>query len=77
MTDKEHHNKDLNQGHSHCPEVNQLLQGKFPFVTRYGIFVVIVVFLIIAFFVFLSKGAAQQLLMEVVEHTIEQIKLKI
>lgn len=74
---KEKKNKDLNQGHSHCPEVNQLLQGKFPFVTKYGVFVVIVIFLILIFFVIQSKGVAQQLFMEVVEHTIEQIKLKI
>lgn len=68
-----------NNIHRHCPEVENLMEGKMPLVTRCGItFVVLVLLLlVIVTSLFFFGGAPQQLMKEIIEHTIEQIKLKI
>ncbi len=63
--------------HPHCPEVENLMGGKMPFVTRCGITLVALVFLLIVVILLLSDGVPQQLMRGIAKHTIEQIKLKI
>lgn len=68
---------EKNNIHRHCPEVENLMKGKMPFVTQYGITLVVLVLLVISIGLFLSEGSSQQLVKEMIEHTIEHIKLKI
>lgn len=63
--------------HSHCPEVEGLMGGKMPFVTRHGITIVALVLVAVVILLLLTKGTSQQLMMEMLEHTMEQIKSKI
>lgn len=59
----------------HCPEVENLMDGKMPFITRYGITFVVVAFIAIVFVMLVSGGSPQQLMMEIINHTIKQINL--
>lgn len=68
---------EKNNIHRHCPEVENLMRGKIPFVTRYGITLVVLVFLVISIGLLLSEGPSQQLLKEMLGHITEQIKSKI
>lgn len=61
----------------HCNEVEKLMGGKMPFVTRYGITLVVFALIIIAIILLFSKGEAQHLMKEMVEHTKKQIMSKI
>jgi K+-transporting ATPase A subunit len=65
-----------NNIHRHCPEVENLMDGKMPFVTRCGITLVLLVLLVIAAILLLSDGTPQQLMKEMILHTIEQITSK-
>lgn len=65
-----------NDVHRHCSEVEKLLVGKMPFVTRYGITIVVLVFFFIVAILLLSKGTPQRLMKGMIEHTIEQITSK-
>lgn len=60
----------------HCPEVETLMDGKMPFVTRHGITLVVIVLIIVAVFVFTSDGVTCHFLKEAIGHIIEQIKIK-
>lgn len=61
----------------HCPEVENLMDGKMPFVTRWGIvFVVIIILSFITIFS-LSEGTSQHLMDDMIKHTIEQIKVQL
>jgi hypothetical protein len=62
--------------HQHCPEVEKLMGAKMPFVTRYGITIVVLVFFVILVIMLLSGGDIQQLAKELIKHTIEQIRFK-
>lgn len=62
------------QDHQHCPEVEKLMGAKMPFVTRYGIIIILFVLLAILAIMLLSGGDMQQLAKELVKHTIEQIR---
>ena len=62
--------------HQHCPEVEKLMGAKLPFITRYGIPIVVFVLLAILATMLLSGGDTQQLARELIKHTIEQIRLK-
>lgn len=66
-----------NQQYRHCPEVEELMGGKMPFVTRYGITLVFLIFITLGAILLLSKGPCQQLMQEILEHTIEHIKSKL
>lgn len=59
--------------HNHCPEVEELMGGKMPFVTRYGIWLVILAILVIIAIMLLSDGPAKQLGKELIRHTVEQM----
>lgn len=50
----------------HCPEVENLIEGKIPFVTRHGITLVVLVLLGTAIILFLSKGTPQRLIEEII-----------
>lgn len=60
----------------HCPEVESLMGGKMPFITRYGITLVLVALIAIVFMLYISGGSPHQLMREMIENTLEQIKLK-
>ncbi len=62
---------------SHCPEVERLMKGRLPFVTRHGITIVAVVLALVCAGLLCSGGASQQLMKEIIEHTVQQIKDKI
>lgn len=61
----------------HCPEVESLMGGKMPFITRYGITLVVISIAIVVFLLLISGGSAQKLMKEMIEKTLEQIKIKI
>lgn len=61
----------------HCPEVEKLMGGKMPFVTRHGITLVLLTLILVAIILFSSKGAPQQLMEEIIEYTLGQITSKI
>lgn len=68
---------EKNNIHRHCPEVENLMSGKMPFVTQYGITLVVLVLLVISIRLFSSEGSSLQLVKEMIEHIIGQIKSKI
>lgn len=57
----------------HCPEVENLMDGKMPFVTRWGITIVVIIILSIAAIFSLSEGTSRNLINEMIKHTVEQI----
>lgn len=61
----------------HCPEVENLMGGKMPFVTRYGITFIVVALIAVVLVLLLSGGSSQQLVMNMINHTIKQITSKI
>ncbi len=63
--------------HQHCPEVENLMGGKMPFVTRWGIVLVVIIILSIVAIFSLSEGTSQHLMNNMIKHTIEQIKVQL
>lgn len=63
--------------HQHCPEVENLMDGKMPFVTRWGVVLVVIVIISIAAIFSLSEGTSQHLMNEIIKHTVEQIKVQL
>lgn len=61
----------------HCPEVENLMGGKMPFITRYGITLVVVALIAVVFILYISGGSPHQLMKEMTENTLEQIRVKI
>ena len=51
--------------------------GKMPFVTQHGITIVALILAAVVGIMLLSKGISQQLMRDIVEHTVEQIKSKL
>ena len=60
----------------HSPEVEKLMQGKQPFVTRHGITIVALILILVGVILSLTEGTAQQLMRELINHTIEEIRVK-
>lgn len=67
---------ETNDIHRHCAEVENLMGGKMPFVTRHGITIVMFVLFVIVAVLLFSEGTSQQLMKEMIKHTIEQITSK-
>ena len=85
-----------NDTHSHCPEVENLMGGRMPFVTLHSqplpcaltiicstvcltisfITLVALVLIVVAGILMLSDGTPQQLMKEMVRHTVEQIMVR-
>lgn len=61
--------------HRHCPEVENMMGGKMPFITRYGIALVAFSFLVVALLL-MSEGTSLQLMKEMVKHVMEQLMSK-
>lgn len=61
----------------HCPEVENLMEGRMPFITRYGITLVVLVILAFVAILFFTEGTPHQLTKDMMEHTVEQMKSKI
>lgn len=61
----------------HCPEVEKLLYGKTPFITRHGITVVLIAIVIALFLIMLFGGEAKVLLENVLGQTVDQIRSKL
>lgn len=61
----------------HCPEVDRLMGGKLPFVTRYGITLVAVALAVVVVLLLLSGGESHKLLKEMIENLLVQISKKI
>lgn len=66
-------NKNQDSVHRHCPEVEKLMEGKFPFITRHGITLVALVLLLIATVLFPSGGKAGQMVKDMVEQVLPQM----
>lgn len=66
-----------NDIHLHCPEVEYLMGGKMPFITRYGITLVVVALIAVVFMLYVAGGSPHQLMKEMIENTLEQIRVKI
>lgn len=60
----------------HCPEVENLMGGKMPFITRYGI-TLVVALIAVVFMLYVAGGSPHQLMKEMIENTLEQIRVKI
>ncbi len=67
----------LHRNRRHSPEVEQLMQGRLPFVTRHGITWVIVILVVACSLVLLTEGDSQRLMKQMIDHTVEQIKAKL
>lgn len=63
--------------HAHCPEVEKLTQNKMPFITRYGITIVLITLILVGATMFLLDGTPQQLMREILSYIIEQITIKL
>lgn len=61
----------------HCPEVESLMSGKMPFVTRYGITLVVIALTVAVLVLLMSEGSPQQFVTDMINHTIKQITSKI
>lgn len=68
---------ERNDIHRHCPEVEDLMGGKMPFMTRYGITLIVGVLFVIGVALFFSDGALRQLVTEMLEYTVRQITSRI
>ena len=68
---------DTSNIRQHCPEVETLMGGKMPFITRYGITLVVVALIAVVFILYISGGSPHQLMKEMIESTLEQRRLKI
>lgn len=66
-------NKNQDSMHRHCPEVEKLMEGPMPFITRHGITLVALMLLLIATVLFLSGGKAGQMVKDMVEQMLPQI----
>ncbi|MCF0195679.1 MAG: hypothetical protein HUK03_00260 [Bacteroidaceae bacterium] len=62
--------------HQHCAEVEKLMRGKTPFVTRWGVTLIVAVLAIIFVILLVTDGISNQLMKEIIEHTSERIKIK-
>ena len=68
---------DTSNIRQHCPEVETLMGGKMPFITRYGITLVVVALIAVVSMLYVSGGSPHQLMKEMIENTLEQIRVKI
>lgn len=50
--------------------------GKMPFITRYGITLVVVALIAVVSMLYVSGGSPHQLMKEMIENTLEQIRVK-
>ena len=68
---------EKNNTRRHCPEVENLMDGKMPFVTRHGITIVGLILVAVVGGMLLSEGTPQLLMKDIVEYTMEQIVSKL
>lgn len=61
----------------HCIEVDALMNSKLPFITRYGITIVVFVFLLILIILASIEGDHQQIIHAIIDQTMQQIILSI
>ena len=64
------------QTRQHCPEVERLMGGRLPFVTRHGVTVIAILMITAGICLLMSHGYNQQLAREILSYTIEQITSK-
>lgn len=67
---------DVKNIHHHCPEVEKLMNGKMPFITRFGVTLVAMAVLCAFLITLLTDGALQKLVKEMIAYTIEHIASK-
>lgn len=60
----------------HCEEVEQLMLGRTPFVTRHGISIVIAAVVLLICLLSFTEGNVQRLIREMMEHIFWQVTLK-
>lgn len=58
----------------HCSEVEKLMKGRMPFITRYGISIVVLVLVVIVVILLFFGDTTHNLIIEMIHHTFEQIK---
>ena len=66
-----------NEGLRHSPEVERLMSGKLPFVTRHGITIVALILVLVGIRLSLTEGSSKKLMRELINFTIGEIRLKI
>ena len=66
----------MKEEQQHCPEVERLMGGRLPFVTRHGITIVAVILVLVCAGLLWAGGASRQLMEDIMEHTVQQIKNK-
>ena len=58
----------------HCPEVEELLYGKTPFITRHGITVVLIVIILALFFIMQLNSNTEFFFINTMEKITNQVK---
>lgn len=67
----------MKQKDIHCREVQELINGKTPFMTRFGIILIIIISIIIALLVCNSNDMAKTIINNILSSTVEYLKIKI
>lgn len=67
----------MEQKDMHCKEVQELINGKTPFMTRFGIILIIIISIIIALLVWFLNDMAKTIINNIVSSTVEHMKIKI
>lgn len=67
----------MKQKDIHCIEVQELINGKTPFMTRFGIILIIIISIIIALLVCNSNDMAKTIINNILSSTVEHLKIKI
>lgn len=67
----------MKQKDIHCREVQEFINGKTPFMTRFGIILIIIISIIIALLVCNSNDMAKTIINNILSSTVEHLKIKI
>ena len=65
----------MKQKDIHCREVQELINGKTPFMTRFGIILIIIISIIIALLVCNSNDMAKTIINNILSSTVEHLKI--
>jgi len=67
----------MKQSSMHCKEVEKLMNKKTPFITRHGVTLIVIIFIIIGLFFWDSSSTAKSIIENILTETIGSLKLKL
>lgn len=65
--------KTKNNLNQHCPEVEELMEGKLPFITRHGITLIVTALVVLIFILIASNNVLGLMMMEMIHHVFERL----